>query len=149
MNGSDSENFLAKLNNFALVRFLLFAACGWTIVQLIAYFQAVIVIFTFAAILAFLLSYPVQWLKRFLPHSVAVVLVFLVSIFFLGSLAITAALGILSQGQELIDSVATFLNSLVPLVERLEEILNQRNLQIELSSLEQLFREQPISRFYH
>ena len=146
MNNSDSENFLTRLNNFALVRFLLFTACGWTIVQLIAYFQAVIVIFTFAAILAFLLSYPVQGLKRFIPHSVAVISIYLVSIVILGSLAIAAGLGLLSQGQQLIDSVATFLNSLIPLVEQLEETLRNRNLQIDLSSVEEVLREQAISR---
>ena len=146
MNYSDGENFLARLNNFALVRFLLFAASCWTIVQLIAYFQSVIVIFTFAAILAFLLSYPVQWLKHFLPHSVAVILIFLISIVLLGSLAIAAGLGLLSQGQQLIDSVAAFLNDLVPLVQRLEEILKNRNLQIDLSYFEQVLREQAIAR---
>ncbi|MGD1913953.1 MAG: AI-2E family transporter [Rivularia sp. (in: cyanobacteria)] len=146
MNGSDGENFLAKLNNLALVRFLLFSACGWTIVQLIGYFQPVIVIFSFAAILAFLLSYPVEWLKRFLPHTVAVVFIFLVSIVAFSSLAITAGLGLLSQGQQFIDSVAKFFNSLIPLVEQLEEILSKRNLQIDLSALEQVLREQAISR---
>jgi predicted PurR-regulated permease PerM len=113
---------------------------------LIDYFQAVIVIFSFAAILAFLLSYPVQWLKRFVPHSLAVVFVFLVSIVIIGGLAITAGLGLLSQGQQLVDSVAIFLNSLVPLVQQLEETLRNRNLQIDLSSLEQVLREQAISR---
>ena len=146
MKDSDGENFLTRFNNFALVRFLLFAACGWTIVQLIAYFQAVIVIFTFAAILAFLLSYPVQWLKRFVPHSVAVIFIFLISIVILGSLAIAAGLGLLSQGQQLIDSVATFLNDLVPLVEQLERILKNRNLQIDLSYFEQVLRDQAIAR---
>lgn len=142
----DSDSFLTRLNNFALVRFLLFFACGWTVVQLIAYFQSVIVIFTFAAILAFLLGYPVQWLKNFLPHSVAVILIFLVSIVILGSLAIFAGLGLLSQGQQLIDSAGTFLNDLIPLVERLEEILRNQNLQIDLSSLEEVLRKQAISR---
>ncbi|NJM22361.1 MAG: AI-2E family transporter [Richelia sp. SL_2_1] len=146
MNDSDNENFLARLNNFALVRFLLFFACGWAIVQLIDYFQAVIVIFTFAAILAFLLSYPIEWLKRFIPHTVAVVSVFLISIVIIGGLAITAGLGLLSQGQRLVDSVATFLNSLVPWVEQLEQILRNRNLPIDLTSLEQLLREQAVAR---
>ncbi|MEA5595816.1 AI-2E family transporter [Rivularia sp. UHCC 0363] len=146
MNNSDDDNFLSRLNNFALVRFLLFAACGWTFVQLIAYFQAVIVIFTFAAILAFLLSYPVKWLKRFIPHTVAVVFIFLLSIVIIGGLAISAGLGLLSQGQQLVDSVAIFLNSLVPLIQRLEEMLRNRSFQIDLSSIEQVLREQAISR---
>lgn len=146
MNHSDGENFLTRLNNSVLVRFLLFAACGWTIVELIAYFQSVIVIFTFAAILAFLLSYPVQWLKRFVPHTLAVIFIFLISIVILGSLAIAAGLGLLSQGQQLINSVATFLNDLKPLVDQLENTLQNRNLQIDLSYFEQVLREQAIAR---
>jgi len=38
------------------------------------------------------------------------------------------------------------LNSLIPLVEQLEETLRNRNLQIDLSSVEEVLREQAISR---
>jgi len=41
-----------RLNNLALFAFLLLLP-GWALVQLLAYFEAVIVIFGFAAILAF------------------------------------------------------------------------------------------------
>jgi len=139
------NNLWQRLNNLALVRFLLLVASGWAITQLLAYFEAVIVTFTFAAILAFLLSYPVRWLQRFLPHGIAVVFVFLVSIVFLGGLAITGGLAVLSQGQQLIESVTAFLNSLIPFVERLEEFLRSRNLQIDLSIIEEQFRNQAIS----
>ncbi|MFH7028865.1 MAG: AI-2E family transporter [Heteroscytonema crispum UTEX LB 1556] len=145
MSGFDAKNFGSRLNNLALVRFLLLVACGWAIVQLLAYFEAVIVIFTFAAILAFLLSYPVKWLRRFLPHGLAVIVVFLVSIVILGGLVITVGLAVLSQGQQLIESVTAFLNSLMPLVERLEEFLRNRNLQIDLTALETQLRNQAIS----
>ncbi|MGH2415543.1 MAG: AI-2E family transporter, partial [Microcystaceae cyanobacterium] len=84
MSGFDANNFWDRLNNLALIRFLLFVASGYAIVLLIDYFQSVIVVFTFAAILAFLLSYPVQWLRPFLPHGIAVVVVFLLSIILLG-----------------------------------------------------------------
>lgn len=86
MSESSGKNFWERLSNLGLVRFLLLFASGWALVQLLAYFEAVIVIFTFAAILAFLLSYPVRWLRRFLPHSLAVILVFLLSIVILGAL---------------------------------------------------------------
>lgn len=69
MRGSEVNNFWHRLNNLALVRFLLLVASGWAIVQILTYFQAVIVIFTFAAIVAFLLSYPVDLLRRFLPQQ--------------------------------------------------------------------------------
>ncbi|MBN3869209.1 AI-2E family transporter [Nostoc sp. JL33] len=145
MSGFEAKNFWERLNNLALVRFLLLLASGWAIVQLLAYFEAVIVIFTFAAILAFLLSYPVQWLRRFLPHSVAVGVVFLLSIVIIGSLIITVGLTVLSQGQQLIDSITGFVNSLIPLLERLEGFLRNRNLQIDLSFLQEQLRNQAVS----
>ncbi|MBW4568329.1 MAG: AI-2E family transporter [Tolypothrix carrinoi HA7290-LM1] len=145
MKGFEFNNLWQRLNNLALVRFLLLVASGWAITQLLAYFEAVIVTFTFAAILAFLLSYPVRWLRRILPHGIAVVFVFLISIVFLGGLAITVGLAVLSQGQQLIESVTAFLNSLLPFVERLEEFLRNRNLQIDLSVVETQLRDQAIS----
>ncbi|BAZ29424.1 hypothetical protein NIES4074_18700 [Cylindrospermum sp. NIES-4074] len=145
MSGLEAKNFWQRLNNLALVRFLLLVASGWAVVQLLAYFEAVIVIFTFAAILAFLLSYPVKWLGRFLPHGIAVVLVFLISIVILGGLMITVGLAVLSQGQQLVDSITGFLNSLVPLREGVEEFLQKRNLQINLGVFETQLRNQAIS----
>lgn len=145
MSGLEAKTIWEKLNNLALVRFLLLVASGWAIVLLLEYFEAVIVIFTFAAILAFLLSYPVEWLRRFLSHGVAVVVVFLLSIFVLGGVLITVGLAVLSQGQQLIDSISTFLTSLAPLSERIEELLRNRNLQIDLSLIEEQLRNQAIS----
>ncbi|OUL20324.1 AI-2E family transporter [Nostoc sp. T09] len=145
MSGFEAKNFWHRLNNLALVRFLLLVASGWAIIQLLAYFQGVIVIFTFAAILAFLLSYPVQWLRRFLPHGFAVLVVFLLSIVVLGGIAITLGLAVLSQGQQLIDSVTNFLNSLAPLIERLENFLRSRNLQIDLDFIQEQLRNQAIN----
>ncbi|MEA5621562.1 AI-2E family transporter [Nostoc sp. UHCC 0251] len=145
MSGFEAKNFWDRLNNLALVRFLLLVASGWAIVQLLAYFEAVIVIFTFAAILAFLLSYPVQWLRRFLPHGVAVGVVFLFSIVIIGGLIITVGLTVLSQGQQLIDSITGFVNSLIPLLERLEGFLRSRNLQINLGFIQEQLRNQAVS----
>jgi predicted PurR-regulated permease PerM len=145
MSGFEAKNFWERLNNLALIRFLLLVASGWAIVQLLAYFEAVIVIFTFAAILAFLLSYPVKWLRHFLPHGIAVAVVFLFSIVIIGGLAITVGLTVLSQGQQLIDSITGFLNSLLPLLEKLESFLQSRNLRIDLSTIQEQLRNQAIS----
>jgi predicted PurR-regulated permease PerM len=146
MSSFENNNFWSRLNNFVLVRFLLLVASGWAIVLLLAYFEPVIVIFTFAAILAFLLSYPVKWLERFLPHSLAVVVIFLLSIVIIGSLTITVGLTVISQGQQLIDSLTAFLNSLVPLLERIESFLRLRNIQLDLTVIEEQIRDQAISR---
>ncbi len=145
MSEPSANNLWERLSNLAVVRFLLLFAAGWAFVQLLAYFEAVIVIFTFAAILAFLLSYPVKWLRHFLPHSVAVIFVFLISIVILGGITITVSLTVLSQGQQLIDSVTTFLNSLVPLLDQVEAFLRSRNFQVNLSALEEQVRNQALS----
>src|SRR4028119_1483216 len=104
MQEPPAKTILDRLHNSALVRFLLLFACGWAIVQILEYFETVIVIFTFAAIVAFLLSYPVRWLSRYLPHGIAVGLVFIVGMGLLVGLTITVGITILSQGQELIAS---------------------------------------------
>ncbi|BAY13036.1 AI-2E family transporter [Calothrix sp. NIES-2098] len=145
MSAFETKNFWQKLNNLALVRFLLLVASGWAIILLLDYFQGVIVIFTFAAILAFLLSYPVRWLRHFLPHGLAVLVVFLLSIVVLGGIAITLGLAVLSQGQQLVDSITNFLNSLAPLIERLENFLRSRNLQIDLDFIQEQLRNQAIN----
>lgn len=145
MSGFGSRNFWQRLNNSVLIRFLLLLATGWAMIQLLDYFQAVVVIFSFATILAFLLNYPVQLLNRFLPHGLAVVLVFLCSILILGGSLFTVGLTVLSQGQQLINSVGIFLNSLIPLLERFEEFLRERNLQLDLSVVESQVRNQVVS----
>ncbi|PMB23902.1 AI-2E family transporter [Fischerella thermalis] len=145
MSSLENNNFWSRLNNFVLVRFLLLVASGWAIVMLLAYFEPVIVIFAFAAILAFLLSYPVKWLKRLLPHSLAVIVIFLLSIVIIGSLTITVGLTVVSQGQQLIDSLTAFLNSLVPLLERIESLFRSRNIQLDLTVIEEQIRAQAIS----
>ncbi len=53
-----SDPFIEKVWNrigtLALIRFLLLLACGWGILQVLAYFETIIAIFSFAAIIAFL-----------------------------------------------------------------------------------------------
>ncbi|HCF26744.1 MAG TPA: AI-2E family transporter, partial [Cyanobacteria bacterium UBA11049] len=134
-----------QLNNLLLVRFLLLFASGWAFVQLLAYFETVIVIFGFAAILAFLLSYPVQWLRRFLPHGIAVIVVFLLSFVLISGLTATVGLSVVSQAQQLFNSVTVFLNSLIPLTERLEEFLLNRNIQVDLNAIQQQLQDQILS----
>ncbi len=146
MSSFRTNKFWSRLNNLVLVRFLLLVASGWAVVQLLGYFEPVIVIFTFATILAFLLSYPVKWLERFLPHHIAVIVVFLLSIVIIGSLIITVGLTLLSQGQQLIDSLTAFLNSLAPLLERIESIFRSRNIQLDLTIIEEQIRNQAINQ---
>lgn len=60
----------------------------------------------------------------------------------------TVGLTVSSQGQQLIDiidSISGFLNSLVPLIERIEESLENCNLQIDLSVIKSQLRNQAVS----
>lgn len=145
MNELSTQNFWDKLNNLALVRFLLFFLSGWALVTLLDYFETVIVIFTSATILAFLLSYPVRWLRRFLPHGLAVGIVFISSVLIIAGLTATVGLAILYQGQQLVDSVTAFLNSLTPVVGQIEEFLRSRNLQVNLAGIEEQLRTQALN----
>ncbi len=142
MTREPPKTFWDHLSNLALVRFLLFFAAGWAVTQVLAYFETVIVIFAFAAILAFLLNYPVQWLERYLPRGFAVGLVFLLSILLISGIVIVVGLTVLSQGQQLLVSVTNFLSSLVPLVQQLEAFLRTRNIQVDLAAIEAQIRTQ-------
>lgn len=141
MNEPPSRKTWERLNNSVLVRFLLLCASGWALVQVLEYFETVIVIFTCAALIAFLLSYPVRSLQRFLPHGVAVVFVFFIGMAILGSLTLTIGLTLLSQAQQLVEGLTNFFNSLIPLVERLEAFLVSRNILIDLNAIEERIRD--------
>ncbi|BAZ08471.1 hypothetical protein NIES4071_02760 [Calothrix sp. NIES-4071] len=129
------NNLRRRLSNSSIVYLLLLFALGWAFLQLFVYFETVIVIFTFAAILAALLNYPVRRLRRFLPRTVAVILVFLVSLLIITASAITLGLAILSQGQQLIDRALEIGNSIGSLLGQLQAFLQTRNLQVNLNAI--------------
>lgn len=145
MAKSNIQNFLDRLNNSKLVRYFLLLALGWAIIQILAYFETVIIIFILAAILAFLLNYPVQWLHRFLPHSLAVVLVFLISLVIMGGLSITLGLAIVYQAEQLVNQSTALVRSVFPVIERLEEILSRWNIQVDFGIIEEQIRNQILS----
>lgn len=132
------------LTTASLVRYLLLFVCAWAAVELLEYFEIVVVIFAFSTILAFLLSHPVRWLRRFLPHGPAVVVVFLVALTVIGALTTTIAIAVLSQSQPLIDNLSEFLTSLSPRIEALEQSLQQWDLQVDLQSLGAQLRDQAV-----
>nr|WP_290225341.1 AI-2E family transporter [Trichocoleus desertorum] len=141
MRESSEGSRWRRLNNSQLVHYLLLFVLGWAIAQVLAYFSTVLIIFIFAAILAFLLNYPVQWISRYLPHGVAVMLVFLVSLLTLGGLIATLGLMILSQAQQLLSQAPQLLDSGISLLEGIQAFLVKWNLKVDLGALEQQLRE--------
>ncbi|MGB3292498.1 MAG: AI-2E family transporter, partial [Phormidesmis sp.] len=132
------------LSTSALVRYLLLFACSWAAVEVLEYFEIVVVVFTCSTILAFLLSHPVRWLSRFVPHNVAAIAVFIVALALISSIVITIGLVVIAQGQPLIDNLAAFLTSLTPRVEALEQSLERWNLQIDLQTVGAQLRDQTV-----
>ena len=136
------QTVLARLDNSALVRFLLLVASGWATLQVLAYCDMVVVIFVASMILAFLRSYPVRWCRRWLPHGMAVFVVFMVALVLVGGGVTTLALAFIAQGQSLLNNGTDFLNSLLPLIERIETTLQQWNIQIDLQTLGEQLQQQ-------
>lgn len=134
-----------RINNLVVVRFLLFFAAGWAFIQILNYFQTVIIVFSTAAIVAFLLNYPVRRLERYLPHGLAVFLVFFFSVLSIGGFLLALGLAIVSQGPQLIDNMTEFINALNPLFQRLENFFEAKDIQVNVTELEQAFRERALA----
>lgn len=141
----EGRSLWERLNNTVLIKFLLLFACGWAIVEVLAYFQMVVVIFATATILAFLLSHPVAWLSRWLPRGIAAAIVFTCSLLIIVAIAATIGLAILAQGPRMADSLVEFLNSLQPRIEQLEAALNARNIAVDLQGLESQVRDRALN----
>jgi predicted PurR-regulated permease PerM len=132
------------LSNARLIHYLLLFALTWAIVQVLAYFETVLLIFIFAAILAFLLNYPVKWVARWMPRWAAVLLVFLLSLLVIGGAIATLGLTIISQAQQLLGQAPQLLEGAIDLLENLQVFLNNRNVTVDFSAFESQLREQAL-----
>ncbi|MDT9310481.1 AI-2E family transporter [Limnospira sp. Paracas R14] len=138
------ENFFS---NSRLVRYLLLFAFGWAFIQFIAYFETIIIVFVFAAIFAFLLNYPVQWLQKYTSHTVAVVVVFSTSLLLLIGLLATLGLAIVSELQQFVSQAPDLLDSFVNLVDQIETLLKNANIQVDLDFLQEDLKQEVSNLF--
>jgi predicted PurR-regulated permease PerM len=142
MSQPKHQSIWDTLNNTKLIRYVLLFILAWATVQIAVYFSSVIIIFIFAAILAFLLSYPVQWVARIMPRGVAVVVVFLLGLLLLVAIVVTIGTAIFSQTQQLVAQAPQLLESAIASVERSIVFLQQWNINIDLSELKTQLRTQ-------
>ena len=133
------------MSNGVLVRFLLLFTSGWAMVQLLAYFKVLVVVFVTATILAFLLSHPVSWLSRWMPHAIATLTVFLTCLILAIGLSLTVSTVVLSQGQQLVANLQTFSTSVMPWMADLEGLLKAWNIPVNLQGLEPQLQNQAVS----
>ncbi|HEY9761852.1 MAG TPA: AI-2E family transporter [Trichocoleus sp.] len=144
-NQINSNSLWQNLNNARLIRYLLLFTLAWAIVQVLAYFQTVLVVFIFAAILAFLLNYPVRWLSQYMPRWGAVTAIFLLSLLLLGGLAATLGLTLIAQAQALLERAPQLLESAIALLNTLQAFLQEKNIAIDFSTFEAQLREQALT----
>lgn len=138
----DRETLWAVLGTSTLVRFLLLFASGWAIIQLLAYFEVLVVVFVSSTILAFLLSHPAAWLSRWVPQGVATTAVFLACLAILIGLSLTLGMTVLAQGQQLASSMQEFSASVMPWISQFEQLLETLNLPVDLQGLEPQLQNQ-------
>ena len=137
---------LKRLNNSQLVRYLLLFALGWVLTQVIAYFETALIIFVFAAIVAFLLNHPVTLISRFMPRWLAVMLVFVLALLILGVLTATVGLTLVSQIQQLLEQAPQLLNDAIALLKDLP-FLSNSDLAFALDAFEAQLRRQSFALF--
>lgn len=140
MNQPSNNSIWQQLSNSSRVRsllmFLLLFICGWAFIQLITYFSTLIFVFTTASIAAALLNYPVNWLARLIPRKLAVIIVFLASLFLLITFVVTIGLEILNQGQGLIDRIREFIETANPNLSPLRNLKLEENFDRILKTLQ-------------
>ncbi|WP_017303573.1 AI-2E family transporter [Spirulina subsalsa] len=139
------KDLFNHLTTSQLMRYLLIFILGWVIIELLAYFEHIIIIFTFAAILAFLLNYPVQFLKRILPHTLAVGLVFGLTLALFVGLTIPLGITILAQAEQLLSQSPELLESLTEVLDDLQNVLANWNIRANVGAIEDQLQDQIIA----
>jgi predicted PurR-regulated permease PerM len=124
-----------QISTNALVRFLLFFGAGWAGVALFQYFEYVIFVFTFSAILALLLNYPLSYLQRFVGRNIALGIVIALSLLTIVVLAIAIGLTLSNQIQQLATLLLQSFNGSNNPLDRLQSTLSTANIKLDLAAI--------------
>jgi predicted PurR-regulated permease PerM len=120
----------------------LVALNGWVLIQLLNYFEPLVTILVMAAILAFVLDYPVEFLQqRRLSRPLAVLLVLLVSSIGLVLLGITVLPTILEQLSSILAQLPDRLNTASDRLQAVQTWATTHRLPINLSRLTRQFTD--------
>ena len=123
-------------------RLLFFGLCGpllalnfWILTKVISYFQQLITVIVVAAIVAFLLNYPVRFLVQFYKsRSQAVIVVLLLTLTLLLILGITLGPIVNNQTTELLNNIPAWLKASNENLERLNQWARVRRLPLDFKS---------------
>jgi predicted PurR-regulated permease PerM len=134
-----------RITNSALVRFLLFFASGWALVTLFQYFEYVIFIFAFSAVLALVLNYPMQFLERFVARNFALAIVIISSLILIIAAVVAIGLTLTTQLQQLANLLLQTLNDTNNPLDQLQRLLSARNIPLDLNAIEAQLRNAFVS----
>ncbi|HEY9907420.1 MAG TPA: AI-2E family transporter [Thermosynechococcaceae cyanobacterium] len=109
---------------------------GWVLLQVFQYFEPLVTILTIAAVLAFVLNYPIKFLQKSgLKRGWAVLLVLVVALIALGALAVTLIPVLLEEVTELGAQLPNWLNSIVHQLQKIQDWAASHRLPINLKRL--------------
>ena len=145
MSEPKRESIWNNLNNTKLIRYVLLFVLAWAIVQVLAHFSSIIITFIFAAIFAFLLNFPVRWFARFMPRSLAVMLVFSLGLLILVGIIATLGTAVFAQIQLLVAQAPQLLDSAIESIDRLRGLLSRWNINIDFSQFQNQLRTQVLT----
>lgn len=111
-----------------------------------AYFQPIVIIFTCAGILAFLLNYPTTWLQRLVARPIAATCIFLLGVFLLLGFMATITVAIVAQGPAFLERVADVFNALNHLADSLERFFAAQGIALKINGLEDSLRQEVLGR---
>lgn len=108
----------------------------WLLTQIFRYFEHLITVLTTAAILAFLLNYPVLFFERArITRAQAVTLVLLVTVTLLGVLGVTIVPLVIDQSVQLINRIPGWLQTSQQNLQALDGWAKTRNLPLDLNGI--------------
>ncbi|GAB4376814.1 MAG: AI-2E family transporter [Elainellaceae cyanobacterium] len=115
---------------------------GWVLIQLFQYFEPLATIFIVAAVMAFILNYPVEFLQRHdINRNRAVLIVLLVSLVGLATLGITLLPALLEQLSEIVEQLPNWLNGASQKLQAVQSWAASHRLPINLSRIIQEFTD--------
>ncbi|WP_448265624.1 AI-2E family transporter [Nostoc sp. DSM 114159] len=110
---------------------------AWLAIKTLQYFQPLVAIVILAALLAFILNYPVQFLQQHgNRHSVAVVVVFLLTLLILMGLGITLIPRLIEELSQIVVTIPDWIEASNQRLENLQVWAEQRHLPVSLSRLD-------------
>jgi predicted PurR-regulated permease PerM len=109
---------------------------GWILLQILQYFRPVVSVFAVAALLAFILDYPVTLLqKRGMNRGYATSLVFLIALIILVTIAVLLVPALVEQLTQLASHLPEIIDSGNRQLQALQSWLIYRNIPLNLTSL--------------